>query len=628
MPNSDLLGWTGSAATPPQMPDFFALRKLAQRLMPMNRVRELYRRAQHPAERPLMENLLREMRVRCRITDADLTRIPSSGSLLVTANHPFGLLDGAILASVVGRVRGDAKILTNHLLSGIPELQPYCIFLDPFGGRDAVVRNRRGLREAVAWLRAGGAVIMFPAGEVSHLQLRQLQVADSAWSATAARLILATGATALPVYIQGRNSASFQAMGMVHPNLRTARLLTEFLQQAGKRVEVRVGSPISPGVVRHAGSHELAANYLRWRAYLLAERDRTQPDLGAALKAILPRKKQEPIAAAVLPSLLRREIESLSGKNCLEQNKEFSVYLASAQEIPHIMREVGRLRELTFRAAGEGTGASRDLDRFDKHYKHLLLWSRTKQELAGAYRLGLTPEILPAMGMEGLYTDTLFRYHPDFFKRLGPAVELGRTFIRAEYQRQYAPLLTMWKGIGCFLARNPRFAVLFGAVSMSSRYNRASCELIVRFFQAQEMRLSGASELDLRRLVTPRSPFRPRALNSPGADAACDQFADLQDLADPIADVESDGKGVPILYKQYAKLGGRLVSFNVDRNFSGVLDGFVLVDVRRSDPTVLARYMGRGGLAAFQRYHNMARPEFMPDSIEDPATRESSAFAY
>ncbi len=615
MPNSDLFGWAGAPATPPQMPDFFALRKLAQRLMPMNRVRELYQRAQHPADRPLMENLLREMRVEYRLADADLDRIPATGPLLVTANHPFGLLDGAILASVLGRVRGDVKILTNHLLASIPELQPHCVFLDPLGGNEAVVRNRRGLREAVAWLKSGGVLVMFPAGEVSHLQLRQLQVADSAWSATAARLILATGATALPVYIQGRNSASFQAMGMVHPNLRTARLLTEFLQQAGKRVEVRVGSPISVGVVRHARNHELAANYLRWRAYLLAERDRTEPDLAAALKAMLPRKKQEPIAAAVLPSLLQREIESLPRESCLEQNKEFLVYLASAQEIPHMMHEIGRLRELTFRAVGEGTGASRDIDRFDQHYKHLLLWSRTKQELAGAYRLGLTPEILTAMGMDGLYTNTLFRYDPDFFKRLGPALELGRTFIRTEYQRHYGPLLTMWKGIGRFLARNPQFAVLFGAVSMSSRYSQASRELIVRFFQAQEMRLSLTSNLDLRKLVTPRSPFRPRALNSPGADPACDQFANLQDLAGPIADVESDGKSVPILYKQYAKLGGRLVSFNVDRNFSGVLDGFVLVDVRRSNPTVLGRYMGQDGLAAFQRYHDMARADLMTDSV-------------
>lgn len=615
MPNSDLFGWTGSAATPPLIPDFFALRKLAQRLMPMNRVRELYERAQQPAERPLMENLLGEMRVEYKLADADLTRIPATGPLLVTANHPFGLLDGAILASVLGRVRNDAKILTNHLLASIPELQPHCIFLDPFKGNDAVIRNRRGLREAVAWLKAGGAVVMFPAGEVSHLQLRQLQIADSAWSATAARLILATGATALPVYIHGRNSRSFQAMGMVRPNLRTARLLTEFLQQAGKKVEVRVGSPIAAGVVRHAGSHELAANYLRWRAYLLAQRGRTEPDLGAALKAMLPRKKQEPIAAGVLPSLLQREIESLPRESCLEQNKEFLVYLASAREIPNVMGEIGRLRELTFRAAGEGTGTSRDVDRFDQHYKHLLLWSRTRRELVGAYRLGLTPEILTAMGMDGFYTNTLFRYDPDFFHRLGPAVELGRTFIRTEYQRQYAPLLTMWKGIGHFLVRNPQFAVLFGAVSMSNRYSQAARELIVRFFQAQEMRMSQTSELDLHKLVTPRSPFRPRALNSPGADPACDHFADLQDLADPIADVESDGKGVPILYKQYAKLGGRLVSFNVDRNFSGVLDGFVLVDVRCSNPAVLARYMGQAGLAAFQRYHNMARADPTAGSV-------------
>src|SRR5579871_1900195 len=609
MPNSGLLAEQGATGAPLQNPDLFPFRKLAQRFLPINRVRELYRRAQQPVNRPLLENLLREMRVECRVAEADLARIPATGPLLVTANHPFGLLDGAIVGTVLGRVREDVKILTNHLLSGIAELHEHCIFVDPFGGVDAIARNRRALREAMVWLNSGGALVMFPAGEVSHLQLWQWQIADSPWSSTASRLICATGAVALPVFIAGRNSAAFQALGMMHPNLRTARLLTEFLQQTGKKVEIRIGSPISASALRHARNDEQGSSYLRWRTYLLAERDRTEQDLPAVLKAIFPQKKHEPIAEAVAPSSLRREIESLPPASCLEQNREFAVYLAGADEIPHLMREIGRLREITFRAAGEGTGASADMDRFDRHYKHLLLWSKTNGELAGAYRLGFTTEILPDHGLNGLYTNTLFRYHSEFFKGLGPAVELGRSFIRLEYQKQYAPLLMIWKGIGRFLAMNPQYAVLFGAVSVSSRYNRASRELIVRFFQGQERRLALQHDVELSRWVTPRTPFRPRMLNSPSADPACDHLSDLQDLADPIADVESDGKGVPILLKHYAKLGGRLISFNVDRNFSGVLDGFVLVDLRRSNPTVLARYMGKEGLAAFQRYHNLGTQE-------------------
>jgi len=609
MPNSGLLAQPGTTGLPPQDPDLFPFRKMAQRLMPMHRVRELYRRAQQPVNRPLLENLLQEMRVEYRIAEADLARIPSSGPLLVTANHPFGLLDGAILATVLGRVRPDVRVLTNHLLSGIPELQEHCIFVDPFGGNDAVARNRRSLRQAIAWLNSGGALVMFPAGEVSHLQLRLLQVADATWSPTAARLVRATGAPALPVFVQGRNSNAFQALGVVHPGLRTTRLLSEFLQQAGKKVTVRIGSAISADTLRHAPGDEQAVSYLRWRTYLLAERDRPSPDLAAVLKSVFPQKKQEAIAEAISPSLLRQEIESLPAGRCLEQNREFSVHLATAQEIPNLMRELGRLRETTFRAVGEGTGLSTDLDRFDQHYKHLLLWSKVNGELAGAYRLGLTPEILPAMGIGGLYTNTLFRYHPQFFKHLGPALELGRSFIRIEYQRQYAPLLMIWKGIGRFLAMNPQFAVLFGAVSISSRYNRASRELIVRFFQAQERRLALSDGVALGKWVTPRSPFRPRVLNSPIADPACEAFSDLQELADPIADVESDGKSVPILLKHYAKLGGRLVGFNVDRNFSGVLDGFVLVDLRRSNPAVLGRYMGKDGLASFRRYYGLLEQE-------------------
>lgn len=575
--------------------------------MPIYRVRELYHRAQQPLTRSPLENLLSEMRVEYSISDADLARIPVSGPLLVTANHPFGLLDGAILGSVLRRVRPDVKILASHLLSGIAELHDYCFFIDPSGGREALPGNRRAIKNAIEWLNGGGVLAMFPAGEVSHLHFKQMQVADSEWNSRAARLVRATGAATLPVFLRGKNSAAFPAVNIVHSSLKTNWLLGEFLRHSGKKVSVRVGNPIPADVICHTRSTRRAASYLRWRTYLLAERDRTTPDFPAMLKSVLPHKKQEPLAGAISPSALQEEIRTLRPDRCLEQNREFSVYLAEAGEIPNLMQEAGRLRELTFRAAGEGTGKRTDLDNFDSYYKHLLLWSNTNNELVGAYRLGLTTEILPTLGVGGLYTSTLFHYHPTIFERMGPAVELGRSFIRFEYQRQYAPLLMIWKGIGRFLAAHPKFAVLFGAVSISSRYNLASRELIVRFFQGQERRqaLLQADYEPLGNWVKPRSPFRPRMLNSPGSHPACDDFSDLQDLADPIADVETDGKGVPILLKHYAKLGGRLISFNVDRNFSGVLDGFVLVDLRRSNPAVLARYMGKDGLAAFQHHHQL-----------------------
>jgi len=588
----------GSARSSVQPPDLFPGKNLWQRLQPLRKVQELYRRAQQPANRSLLENLLQQMAVEYRLSDADLGRIPATGSVVVVANHPFGVLDGAILGALLERVRPDVKIMTNVLLAGVPELRERCIFVDPFGEGQPAGLNRRALKQALGWLRGGGMLAVFPAGEVSHVQLRRMEIADSEWNTTVVRLIRLTGAAALPVFFEGRNSVAFQTAGLLHPMMRTAWLLNEFLQHKNKKVEVRVGSSISAQTISNAGNDRDATGYLRWRTYLLAQRGHTRPSLPPALRAVFLRKKQEPVADGVTTDDLLRDLQRLK---TLDETRDFSVHVADAAEIPSLLREVGRLREVTFRDVGEGTGNSLDLDRFDAYYKHVLLWSKARQELAGAYRLGLTEEILPKLGLRGLYTSTLFRYDLRLFDHFGPALELGRSFIRPEYQRQYAPLLMLWRGIGRFLAVNPQITSLFGAVSVSSRYNQVSRELIVRYFRARE------KDARLGKWIVPRRPFRSGWIRPGDCPATCSRLRDLDALADPIADVECDGKSLPILIKQYARLGGRLLSFNVDRDFSNVLDGLVVVDLRQTDPTVLERYVGRDGIRAFQRYHGLPR---------------------
>ena len=571
--------------------------------MPMERARELYRRAQQPVNRSILENVLAEMRIELVVRESDLACIPVNGAAVVTSNHPFGLLDGAVLGALLLRIRPDVKVLTNFMLSGIPELHEYCIFVDPYGAAGSVARNRRSVRQALQWLSGGGMLAMFPSGEVSHFRFRDMSIADPEWNSMAARLVRLTGAVAIPVFLPGNNSATFQALGVLHPQLRTQRLLSEFLQQTDRRVEVRIGSKISAETLRNAGSDREAVSYLRWRTYILAQRGtKSAKRIPAVLGTMLRRKPQQPVADGVSREILLNNLQNLAPDDCLHQNREFVVYCAKAAQIPDMMQEIGRLRELTFRAVGEGVGRSVDLDRFDDHYRHMLLWSRQKSELVGAYRIGLTPEILPSRGVSGLYTRTLFRYDVELFDRLGPALELGRSFVRPEYQRHYAPLLTLWKGIGRYLVLHPELAVLFGAVSISNRYCPWSRELLFRFFQERDESPS------LARLVTPRAPFRPRWLRQGPQYAPHSRILDLDQLTDPIADVEPDGKGVPILLKHYAKLGGRMLAFNVDKDFSDVLDGLVLVDLRQTDRTVLQRYMGEDGMRAFLSYHGLVSP--------------------
>jgi putative hemolysin len=603
MPSNHLYDEDHSPEVLAQFAEFPGIPALAGKFLPVDRVRALYRRVRRSPEGFGLENLLAEMRVELRVDAADTARIPATGPVVVVANHPFGMLDGAVLAVLLTRVRPDVKVMTNYLLRDVPELARHCIFVNPFESGGAVPGgdsvNRRAVREALTWLQGGGMLAVFPAGEVSHWQFPQAEIADPAWNDTAARLIRRTGAAALPVYFCGRNSVGFHLFGMIHPRLRTTFLLQEFLQQEGRTVEVRVGSEIAGDSVGNIADDREAIEYLRWRTYLLARRSRPETSWPEAVRSKISERVQERVASPEPAELLAAELSKLPDDRCLVENGDLAVYLVKENETPRMLQELGRLREVTFRLAGEGTGKGRDLDRFDRYYRHVLLWNKSKRELAGAYRAGNTAEILAEFGVGGLYTNTLFRYDARVFEKIGPALELGRSFVRPEYQRQYAPLLLLWKGIARLLATHAEVPVLFGAVSISNEYSKASREMIYRFFEArmQEDELAG--------LIEPRRPFRPAGLRPWDCHAMCHALRDLEELSQPITDVEIDGKGLPILLRQYAKIGGKLLGFNVDRKFSNVLDGLVVVDLRKTEPALLERYMGREAAARFRERHGI-----------------------
>jgi putative hemolysin len=584
--------WT----TAPQLP---GLPALAGRLIPMDEVSELYQRVRSAPQGFRLETLLQEMRVELQFQSADLERIPSKGPLVAVANHPFGVLDGAALGVLLSRVRPDVRVMTNSLLEGVPELAEHCFFVDPFRTAASAEKNLKALKQAVEWLQQGGALAVFPAGEVSQLNVGKAHVADPTWNTVAARLVRKTGAHALPVYFCGRNSVTFQLLGLIHPRLRTLVLMQEFLQQRGKKVEVRVGSAIPAELIAGIESDQEATEYLRLRTYLLSYRGKKEISIPTKVRAALPRKAQETIVPPVLTRLVLSDIATLPPERLLTETSEFAVYAARAPEIPHLLEELGRLREVTFRAAGEGTGKRTDIDEYDAYYWHILLWSKEQQELVGAYRAGNTDEIIRAHGIKGLYTNSVFRYDERLFLKIGSALELGRSFVRTEYQKQYAPLLLLWKGIARFIATHPETPVLFGAVSISNEYSRLSREMIVRYFESRE---DGHEFADL---IQPRTPFRMPMLRRWDCRAFCNALHNLDELAEPISDLEEDGKGLPILIKQYAKLGGKLVGFNLDRKFSDVVDGLVIVDLRQTDPGVLERYMGKEGFATFRHFHKI-----------------------
>jgi putative hemolysin len=300
----------------------------------------------------------------------------------------------------------------------------------------------------------------------------------------------------------------------------------------------------------------------------------------------------QPLIKPVSKTLLNKEIGHLPKGQQLLKRGDFSVYLAHSAQIPYLMNEIGRLREYTYRDVQEGTGRSLDLDRFDAYYLHLFLWNQATSELIGAYRMGLVDQILKTHGQKGLYTSALFRFAPGFMDQLGGAIEFGRSFVRPEYQRKFNSLILIWRGIGEFIRRNPRYRILFGPVSISSDYHAVSKSLLVKFLKEKKFN-DGLSSF-----VSARHPFRSPRIDYLDEVALQATIRDVEDISFLISEIEKDGKGIPVLLKHYLKLNGKLLSFNVDKVFSGVVDGLLYVDLRETDPRILNRFIGTQNLSS------------------------------
>jgi putative hemolysin len=531
----------------------------------------------------MLEGVLDCLQVRCEVASADLAHVPQRGPTVVVANHPFGVLEAVALVTVLRGIRPDVCVLANELVCSIPELSGVLIPVDVLRGSRRA--NASGIRRAIEFVRGGGLLLVFPAGAVSHFHWRERAAVDPPWHPEIARLIRLcakrTEISIVPAFIPGSNSLLFQAAGQVHSALRTALLARELFNKKHRVIEVRVGHSIGSEKLAGLPGDRDRIEYLRWRTYLLACRGKFR----ANTRKPLHRSVAGPQTAVIgppPPEMLAAEVEALPPRCVLDRSGDLRVFLATAAEIPLTLREIGRLREITFRQAGEGTGQATDLDRFDAGYLHLFLWNATRREIAGAYRLS------PADRAEDLYTQTLFQFDQRFLRAMGPAVELGRSFIRAEYQKGFAPLLLLWKGIGKFIAANPQYKTLFGPVSISNQYQPLSRELMIAFLTKH------ASLSDWMDMVRPRHPK---------AAAAASRCDDVQELSNVVRDIEPARAGIPVLLRQYLKLGGKLLGFSVDPEFSNALDGLIVVDLTRTEPKLLERYLGKAEATVFLNFH-------------------------
>lgn len=542
---------------------------------------------------------LGKLQVGYRVDSHHLERIPETGSCIVVANHPYGGIDGLVLINMISRIRKDFKVMGNFILSRVPQLREHLINVDPFSRAGSARTNIGPLRQSLRCLQQGQLLIVFPAGEVSSWKPAR-GVTDPQWSLTVARLVRMSRTPVLPIYFPGANGPVFQMAGVIHPRLRTALLPKMLLNKKSLVLRPVIGNLIPTKKLLKRDNDKDMTELLRLKTYALklgnccCSQGRT---------AGMDDEKAIPLVDPVPQSELVAELNGLSQDNRLLENGESSVYVARADEIPVILKEIGRLREFTFRQVGEGTGCSIDLDVYDEYYLHLFLWDKQKQRIIGAYRIGQVDRIMSEQGMGGLYSSTLFRFKRQLFEQLGASLELGRSFVHPDYQRSFSPLLMLWKGISAYLVRNPQYRYLFGPVSISADYSPSSRQFLTGTLA------SHYKVKELENLVSARVPVRAVLPKVDGfkKQQVAPLLQDLDDLSLLVTDLEHDNKGIPVLMRHYLNLGGKLLAFNLDRQFSDVIDGLLLIDLLEADKKQMQRYMGRDGYQLFVANHQDPR---------------------
>ncbi|MGB1320983.1 MAG: lysophospholipid acyltransferase family protein [Vibrio gallaecicus] len=547
---------------------------------------------QRPAELSsfeFMHHTLSALNIDYSIAAGSTTNIPTEGPVVIVANHPLGAIEGVILADLVGSIRQDVKVLANELLKRLPELDELFIGVDVFNNKQAKQTNAKAIRDANHHLADGGVLIVFPAGEVSSYSKEDRTLTDIKWSKSVAKFVKRHQAATVPIFINGKNSELFYQAGRVHPLLRTALLGRELLNKRASTISISIGSSIPYSEIKSFEQDMDIVNYLRLNTYLMSQEDDQFSE--STSNPLFDTS----IISAIDPVLLSKEIASIPSEMKLLEQGVFEVYCTPSQVIPNLMQEIGRVREESFREVGEGSGLACDLDEYDLYYNQLFVWNTEKSELVGAYRLGLVDELISQQGLSHLYSRSLFNYNQEFIDTLDHSIELGRSVVSKAYQKNLNSLLLLWKGIATFVARNPKYTHLFGPVSISNDYSHTARLLIATTLSIHHYDEEKAN------LVSPLSPLSTNKKVF-WQNHLLSSLASVPLLSKVLSRMEQ-GKGLPVLLRQYLGMNGKLVCFNVDPAFNDALDGLIVVNLPKVPLKTLGKYMGRDKAEAYINNH-------------------------
>lgn len=547
--------------------EYFA--KILMHLLSFNKINDLYDNVRRKHGIESIDAIINYLNVTLEFDPNDLKKLPAEGSFVTVSNHPFGGIDGILLIKLLSMARNDHKVIANFLLKKIEPISDFFLAVNPFENMPEAGSSIAGLKTAIDHLHNGGVLSLFPAGEVSTNYTSSL-ITDREWLVSALRFIKKNRVPVVPIYFHGTNSRLFHLLGRIHPSLRTAKLPSELINKRNKTIKIRIGNPISVKEQDEFSDIYQYGRYLRAKTYCL--------DAGIEVKGFFNYSlKSEPKPETIVPpqpqELIEKEIALLRREKFLFSVKNYEVFCAPTRMIPTIFNELGRLREITFREVGEGTNRSIDIDEFDLYYQQLIIWDTQEKRIVGGYRIGMGAEIVEQFGVQGFYTHSLFRMSRGFIGTLRQSLELGRSFIVADYQRKPLPLFLLWKGILYFLLKNPEYRYLIGPVSISNTYSEKSKELIIRYIMANFYDYEKAA------LVKPRNRFKVKTKDPHLNDAMTHLSPQLSSLDKFIGDVDQYNSGLPVLLKKYLGLNARIIAFNVDPKFNNCVDGMLVLDI-------------------------------------------------
>lgn len=520
-----------------------------------------------------IDSILNEFEIDYEIPEKDLKRIPKEGPFITISNHPLGGIDGMILMKLVLEKRPDYKVIANFLLHRLDPLKPYILPVNPFEDHKEAQSSLGGMKKAIAHLKEGHALGIFPAGEVSTNRDKNV-IVDKPWEESAMKLIQKSKVPVVPIYFHAKNSLFFYRLASMSDILRTAKLPSEMLSQKRRKILVRVGHPITVEDQLEHTNLETYTAFLRRKTYMLANAFEKKKLLGSLPKSLKIPRSPKNIADETNSELMNMEVENCrSMDKRLLQSRNYEVFLAKREVIPNVLNEIGRLREITFREVGEGTNNSTDLDHFDEYYHHLFLWDSEAKKIAGAYRMGMGSEIFANHGINGFYLQDLFRFEPELHKMMSESIEMGRAFIIKEYQQKPMPLFLLWKGIVHCTLRFPEHKYLIGGVTISDKFSNFSKSLMIEFMK------SNYYDPYVAQYVRPKKEFKVK-LQDADKDLVFDESeADLNKFDKIIDELESENLRLPVLIKKYIKQNAKVVAFNVDPLFNNAVDGLMYIRI-------------------------------------------------